>query len=445
MFNKYVMIDIVFEDIVVIDNILNVLMEVIALKRVRQKIHMVLETRKIIEDRLNKGYNPTDISRELNRDRSNISREIDKHKTLKKPSSYNGSSICIYRANCKKIKPNCENNCILFKFDICKRLATSPHVCNGCENKHWCRKVKIYYNAEEAQNQYKKELIESRTNLHYTDYELNILNNDFYNLVMINKSIYHSLIVINKRGFNFNIKTIYRQIKYGRLRLKSTDLPRSNRKSKNIEKDKTYKRDITGHTYEDYRKYKNENTELIEWQMDCVEGIQGKGEPVILTLQIVEIKFLFIFKLKLHTAEKVLEKLEEVKSYKDIEKMLNIILTDNGHEFINIEKLLEIVPNTKIFYCHPYSGNEKGSIENNHEFIRRIIPKGVSLKVYDQEDYNLISNNINSLYREELDGKCPFDLIEKYISKETLIKLGYEKIKDEEVRLIPELLGEKNI
>ena len=29
--------------------------------------------------------------------------------------------------------------------------------------------------------------------------------------------------------------------------------------------------------------------------MDCVQGIQGKDEQVFLTLQIVEIKFIFIF------------------------------------------------------------------------------------------------------------------------------------------------------
>lgn len=64
----------------------------------------------------------------------------------------------------------------------------------------------------------------------------------------------------------FNIKTVYRQIKLGLLRLKSTDLPRTNtKKKKSIEIDKTYKRDVSGHTYEDYEKYKLNNPQAIEW------------------------------------------------------------------------------------------------------------------------------------------------------------------------------------
>ena len=106
---------------------------------------------------------------------------------------------------------------------------------------------------------------------------------------------------------------------------------------------------------------------------------------------------------------------------------------------------MKLLPKTHIFYCHPYSSYEKGSIENNHELIRRVIPQGVSLKCYSQEDINLLCSNINSLYREELDGKCPFDLINKFVSKEILDKLGLKYIAAKEVSLIPELLGEKNI
>ena len=57
----------------------------------------------------------------------------------------------------------------------------------------------------------------------------------------------------------------------------------------------------------------------------------------------------------------------------------------------------------------------------------------------------MICSHINSLYRKELDGKCPFDLINDYLSQDTLKKLGIKHINPKEVKLIPELLGEKNI
>lgn len=168
----------------------------------------------------------------------------------------------------------------------------------------------------------------------------------------------------------------------------------------------------------------------------------------MLTLEIVEISFMFIFKLERKTFENTLKKLQEFENVltPDIfNKIFEILLTDNGSEFRSISKIIESFPNINIFYCHPYSSYEKGNLENNHEFIRRVITKSISLKPYSQEDYNILSSHINSLYRKKLNGKCPFDLIENYIPKEILTKLGSTKIKDSEVNLTPFLLGNKNI
>lgn len=418
------------------------------MKRTTKKTHFTIETRLFIEEELDKGTSVTDISKKLFRDRSNIGREIYKHRTIKFPTSFNRNNPCKHFNTCSKRHIDCFKTCINFvEFNPCDQLNSSPHVCNAC-SKRQCRHVKYYYNAKDANAQYLDNLIKSRSKMHYSELELNILNNDFYNLVKQTKSIYHSIRVINLMGFNFNIKTIYRQIKLGLLRLQSSDLPRANTKKKTIEIDKSYKRDISGHTYEDYEKYKLNNPQAIEWQMDCVQGIQGKDEPVLLTLQIVEIKFLFIFIINKQTADAVLEKLKEFKecfSIRKFNKLLEILLTDNGHEFIKLNELLALLPKTNIFYCHPYSSSEKGSIENNHELIRRVIPQGVSLKCYTQNEINLLCSNINSLFRKELEGKCPFDLIEKYIPIETLNKLRLTHIEPKEVTLIPELLGEKNV
>ena len=67
---------------------------------------------------------------------------------------------------------------------------------------------------------------------------------------------------------------------------------------------------------------------------------------------------------------------------------MEILLTDNGKKFYILDEILNISSNIHLFYCHPYSSFEKGSIENNHELIRRVIPKGVTLKPYSQKDLN---------------------------------------------------------
>lgn len=418
------------------------------MKKKLANTHFTLETRTIIENSLNERINITKIANELQRDRTNIAREINKHKCIVLPSSYNNTNPCLKSNNCSLKSFACYKTCKNIEINLCEKLISSPHVCNGCNTKQHCRRVKYYYKAIEANSEYRKKWSEDRTGLQYSQLELDVLNNDFKNLVLNNKSIYHSLIVINKLGFNFKKFTIYKQIEKGQLAIKSSDLPRCRKNKKIEEKDKNYKnKNIKNHTYEDYGIYKEKNPESNEIQLDTVEGIKENNAPVLLTIEIVEINFLFIFKINAQNAEEVKFKLKYFKTIlrEDVfNQLFKIVLTDNGKEF-PLGALLEALPNSNIFYCHPYSSYEKGSIENNHELIRRVIPKGVSLKPYTQKDLDLLCSHINSLYRESLTGKCPFDLIYDYIPKETLDGLNIKKIDDKKVMLNPYLLGDKNI
>ena len=147
----------------------------------------------------------------------------------------------------------------------------------------------------------------------------------------------------------------------------------------------------------------------------------------------------------MHGTPKKLSYLKDIIQEDTFNKIMEILLTDNGHEFINEEKITSLSSKINLYYCHPYSSYEKGEIENIHEFIRRVIPKGISLKIYNQKDFDLLCSHINSLYRKSLDGKCPFDLIDKYIPIEVIEKLGLHKINPLNVCLIPELLGDKNV
>lgn len=419
------------------------------MKRKTINTHITLGERRTIEDKLNEGNNITEISEQLNRDKSVIKKEIDRHIKLVFPSTFNGKHPCIRKDSCNVKSFNCYENCKNLEISLCPKLTSSPHTCNYCSSKKNCRYVKRYYKANEANCEYLNSWKNDRIGMHYTEDELTILNTDFYYLVTQTKSIYHSLIVINNRGYNFKKRTIYDQIKKGKLKIKNNDLPRS-RKKKSEKPNKDYKNNenIKGHTYEDYISYKDKHSNAIETQMDTVIGITNSNDPVILTLEIVEISFMFIFKIERKTFEETMKKMQEFKNKITTEvfnKILEILLTDNGSEFKNINMLTENFPNINIYYCHPYSSYEKGSIENNHELLRRVIPKGVSLKIYTQEDYNKLASHINSLYREKLNGKCPFDLVDKYISLDILKEMGLNKVNDTEVNLTPYLIGEKNI
>ena len=413
------------------------------------KKHYTYSDKLAIETMLDESKSIKEISNDIKKSSCNIIKEIRKHTIIKFPSVFNNNHPCLKWKTCNVKGYECYLTCKNIEFNLCPKLEKSPHVCNGCTTKNGCRYVKMFYKAREAQDSYKETLSNSRTGLHYSEHELLILKERLCPLIISSKSVYHSVTTINNVfQLSFNKDTIYKQIERKQLPIKPSDLPRTRRKNKTENKDKNYKRDIQGHTYEDHKKYKDNNPNAIEMQMDTVEGIKENNAPVLLTLEIVEINFLFIFKIDSQTIDEVTKKLSYFKDIigEDIfNKIMEILLTDNGKEFINVEKIMEVSSKINIFYCHPYSSYEKGSIENNHEFIRRVIPKGISLKLYTQKELNLLCSHINSLYRESLNGKCPFDLIENFITLDKISELGLSKINPLEVQLIPELLGDKNI
>ena len=59
-----------------------------------------------------------------------------------------------------------------------------------------------------------------------------------------------------------------------------------------------------------------------------------------------------------------------------------MLLTDRGTEFIKSQQF-EVNIHTgeirgKIFYCDPMQSSQKPHVENNHNFIREVLPNGQS-------------------------------------------------------------------
>ena len=75
---------------------------------------------------------------------------------------------------------------------------------------------------------------------------------------------------------------------------------------------------------------------------------------------------------------------------------------------------------TKLFYCDPGHSEQKGKIENNHEYIRRFIPKGNSFNEFTQDDINLMINHINSVKRDSLEGDNPYTLMKNFLPKKII-------------------------
>ena len=120
-----------------------------------------------------------------------------------------------------------------------------------------------------------------------------------------------------------------------------------------------------------------------------------------------------------------------------------LILTDRGSEFAHPDILecgVNNVIRTSIYYCDPMCSWQKPHCEKNHEYIRKICPKGTSFDSYTQYDIDRMMSHINSSPRESLGGLTPYALAEMMLSKTLMKALGLRKITPDEVNLTPDLL-----
>ena len=73
--------------------------------------------------------------------------------------------------------------------------------------------------------------------------------------------------------------------------------------------------------------------------------------------------------------------------------------------------------NTKVYFPHPYTSCEKGSIENHNGLIRRFIPKEKRISDYSDAEILAVALWVNSLPRKVLDYKTPDEAFEAEMDK----------------------------
>ena len=397
--------------------------------------HLSYEDRKNIEDGLNENKSINQISKEISRNHSTILREIDRNKKYSEPSSWNN-----YKINHPDLDLSCE------------RLKHSPHVCNGCKSRSGCRKIRWTYYAREAQRAYDELIKSCRQGINLTPEEVHTINEVITPLIKKGQTTNH-LYINHPDILDFSKSSFYRYINDGVFEFGPLDFPRivKYKKRKNSSNRRTRKeREILiNRKYTDFIEFISNNPDSNIVEMDTVEGLKNEND-CFLTLLWRKSKFMLIFKLESQTTDEVtrifeiLQNLIPLDIYKDL---FQVILTDNGHEFFDVNNI-ECIHSTgeyvtHLFFCDPHASCQKGMLEKNHEFIRYILPKGSSFKNINQEDCNLIMNNINSLCRDSLNGKSPYEamlfLCDEYILK----KLGCHFIKSDEVNLTYDLLKYK--
>ena len=420
------------------------------------------EQRVLIEDMLNRKLSLYRIAKELNRSASTISREIRSRRVSYRSNGNDcgnkrdchlqhacGSMSCTKL--CKKCI-RCKKHCPDYIKNECKQLLAAPYVCNGCTKLKFgsCTLDHYVYNAANAQKNYKELLVERRSGFDLTLEELEKINALVSPLIKNGQSPYHIIQTLQDQ-LSISESTLRRLIDSCELDARNIDL-RNKVKRKQRKHNKTEKKpniSKTGRLYQDYLTY-IEETDCSIVEMDCVEG-KKEETTALLTLHFPQYKLQLVFIMDEQTSEnviRVLDMIEETLGKELFRFLFSVILTDNGHEFTNISGMERSIyggKRTKIFFCEPNRSDEKGHCENNHKYIRYIIPKGTSLEPYNQSDISLMMDHINSYKRKSLFGKSPYEAAKSVFPEDFFLLLGLELVPPEQVTLQPRLLKKSHI
>lgn len=428
----------------------------------RKNKHLSSEERSTIKTMLDQAASFKAIARALGRDCTTISKEVRSHLVFKKTGAFGRHfNDCANRFNCPVSHlcsdPACRlkkcsscSKCHLFCPDYCKQLcpilSRPPYVCNGCPSRNKCTLEKHLYSAIAAQQEYELVRSESRSGICLAEAEARQLDDFISPLLRKGQSIHH-ICVSNPSEVMFSERTIYNYIDAGVFSARNIDLPRKVSYKPRKSSHDSFKVDKScriGRTYQHFLAFLSDWPDCPVVQMDSVIG--SKGGKVLLTLHFVKSEFMLAFLRDRNTAASVTEIIE--KLYWELRpdrfmQLFPVLLGDNGTEFsdpLSLELDREGNQRTKVFFCDPSAPYQKGAAENNHEFIRRILPKSVSFDDLTQNDINLMMNHINSYTRANLGNRSPYEMFRLFYGQEILDILGAMLIPANDIILRPELL-----
>lgn len=388
-----------------------------------KKIRLTIEDRMLIEELLKHNYKLKDISRIIEVESSTISREI-------------------------------KNRRISDKRNIeCEKTNKYPFICYNCSKKVHCNKKRYYYNYKEAQKDYENKLKYSRIGIDMSIDEVEYWNDYFKDKIKDkNQPILHIFKNI-ENVFPKSIQSFYKYVHKGYFTSINDEMlarsfsykPRNKvKKIKTITKDNIVKK---GRRISDFETYVKNNPDCSIVEMDTVIG-KFEDTKCILTLYFRNTKLMLMFLIKKYKPSEVTKIFNDIRKnigndlYK---KLFEVILTDNGWEFskpddieFNHETGEKLI---SVFYTEPYSSWQKGSIERNHEFIRYVIPKGITFDNLIKKNVNDIMNNINNVQRKSLDYQTPYQLFTKKYGEDISTLFHLSEIKNDEINLSYKLLN----
>ena len=186
--------------------------------------------------------------------------------------------------------------------------------------------------------------------------------------------------------------------------------------SKSVHKKGGPKRDtqitIDGRTMIDERPKKIETRrEFGHYEGDFIEsGKDGKGSLLVIVER--KTRYPFLKYLENRTTESVNQAVKETLGNSPIESLT----IDNDISFQKHQELSKLIE-AEIFFCHPQSPHEKGTIENRNKAIRRYVKKRCDLSQISPEAFAFVEEKLRNKFMKCLNFKTPKEAFQNELKK----------------------------
>ncbi len=417
-------------------------------KQLHDNTHLTLDERKIIQAGIENNSTKATIARTIGKDATTVAKEIRKHRKLKPRNTFNRPVLCVKMSTCPK-KP-CIKKCEIHEEPLCNRRDKSPGACNKCKDWAKCHLDKHIYDALSANQEYRRDLVDYREGINLTTNERDLIAQVIAPLLKQGQSVHqilsahHEVSQCERTLYNYIESGVFKDFGVDNFSLKE----QVNRKQfKKKYKKRKEPANYDGRRYQDYLSFRSANPETPTVEMDTVyNSLHG---PYLQTFLFEKTAFMIGFLHKQKTSESMarsIDKLQELLGGELFSKLFPVLLTDRGTEFEKHRMFeLDASDNSRlsIFYCDPMQSSQKPHVENNHNYIRDIIPNSYPLDNLTQVSIDLMFSHINSTPRRSLGDKTPFEVFSFLYGEESVRCLNIARIERDNVVLKPQLIYSK--
>ena len=207
-----------------------------------------------------------------------------------------------------------------------------------------------------------------------------------------------------------------RYVELGLLPIKNMDLPEKLSRNTKQHEARENKRNL-GNSIEERPETVDLREEFGHWEIDSVLGKKNENEPAVVALTERKLRNSIWLKVKDHSAKAVDEALDELfETFGDkYREVFKTITSDNGSEFANLSRLED--KGIGIYFTHPYTSCEKGTVECHNRMLRRFIPKGQSIDDYSADEILIFADIMNALPRKLLGYHTPEELFDAELDR----------------------------